>query len=137
LLHDLGKLFIAAAAPKEYRRITSDVATTGTRPWLVETEILGCGHAEIGAYLLGIWGLPAVIVEAVAWHHHPSDSPVTEFSPLAAVHVASVFHAQLHPEYNQGDPHLDDEFLERIGLADRQAEWMQICKEQLAEERTK
>jgi len=137
LLHDVGKLVISSADTKAYRTITGAVAATGARPWLIENEILGCGHSEIGAYLLGIWGLPSLIVEAVAWHHHPSDSPVTEFSPLTAVHVASVFHAQLHPEFAQGNPELDEEFLKRIGLADRQAEWMQICKEQLAEERTK
>lgn len=134
LLHDLGKLVIATADPKTYRRIAGTAAATGTRPWLIENDVLGCSHAEIGAYLLGIWGLPSMIVEAVAWHHHPSDSPVTEFSPLTAVHVGSVFHSQLHPEYKQGDPQLDEKFLERIGLAERQAEWMEICREQLAEE---
>jgi putative nucleotidyltransferase with HDIG domain len=133
LLHDLGKLVIATAEPKTYRGIAAIAAATGARPWRIENDVLGCSHAEIGAYLLGIWGLPSTIVEAVAWHHHPSDSPVTEFSPLTAVHVASVFHSQWHPEYKQGDPQLDQEFLERIGLAERQAEWIQICTEQLAE----
>ena len=33
--------------------------------------MLGVTHAEIGAYLLGIWGLPYSIVEAVAHHHTP------------------------------------------------------------------
>jgi HD-like signal output (HDOD) protein len=133
LLHDVGKLVIASADPKAYRRIADAAAATETRPWMIECEVLGCGHAEIGAYLLGIWGLPSLIVEAVAWHHHPSDSPVTEFSPLTAVHVASAFHSQLHPEFTAGNPHLDEEFLERIGLAGRQAAWKQGCSEQLAE----
>ena len=29
-------------------------------------------HAEIGAYLLAIWGLPYAVVEAVAHHHRPT-----------------------------------------------------------------
>jgi HD-like signal output (HDOD) protein len=135
LLHDVGKLVIASADPKAYRKIVDTATATETRPWRIECEVLGCGHAEIGAYLLGIWGLPSVIVEAVAWHNHPSDSPVTEFSPLAAVHVASVFHEQMHPEFKIGDPHLDEVFLERIGLADRKAAWWQGCNEHLAEGR--
>jgi putative nucleotidyltransferase with HDIG domain len=133
LLHDVGKLVISSADPKAYRSIADTVAATGSRPYLIENEILGCSHAEVGAYLLGLWGLPSVIVEAVAWHHHPSDSPVSEFSPLTAVHVGSVFHAQIQPEYRQENSNLDGEFLERIGLADRQAEWMHVCREQLAE----
>ncbi|MGA9669906.1 MAG: response regulator [Terracidiphilus sp.] len=129
LLHDVGKLVIASADPRTFRKIADTAAATGTRPWLVENELLGCGHAEIGAYLLGIWGLPTVIVEAVAWHQHPSESPVTEFSPLAAVHAASVIHARMHPEFKNGNREMDQAFLERIGLADRQAEWMDRCSE--------
>jgi HD-like signal output (HDOD) protein len=129
LLHDVGKLVIASADPLSYRSILEISSSTGTRPWLVEREVLGCSHAEVGAYLLGIWGLPASIVEAVAWHHHPSESPVTEFSPLAAVHVASILHSRMHPEHEHGSPSLDQEFLERIGLAERQEIWMEVCSE--------
>jgi len=46
---------------------------------------------------LGSMGLPNEIVEAVAWNHRPLDSPVTEFSTLAAVHVANAIDAQQHP----------------------------------------
>ena len=43
--------------------------------WLVlagaAPEGQGATHAEVGAYLLGLWGLPFQIVEAVANHHAP------------------------------------------------------------------
>jgi HD-like signal output (HDOD) protein len=133
LLHDIGKLVMASSDPKGYREIEELAISTGTDQYLVETEVLGCCHAEIGAYLLGIWGLPAPIVEAVAWHHRPSESPITQFSPLTAVHVASAFHARTHPEFRHTDSHLDQVFLERIGLANRQELWMQRCAEQSAE----
>jgi HD-like signal output (HDOD) protein len=133
LLHDVGKLVIATADPKVYRKIAKGAIGTEVRPWQIEKELLGCSHAEIGAYLLGIWGLPSTIVEAVAWHHEPSESPVTEFSPLTAVHVSSVFHAQLHPELNLRDANLDEAFLERLGLAGRQAAWIEACRQRLAE----
>jgi HD-like signal output (HDOD) protein len=129
LLHDIGTLVIASADPLSYRRILDVSSSTGTRPWLVEREILGCSHAEVGAYLLGIWGLPASIVEAVAWHHHPSESPVAEFSPLAAVHAASILHADMYPEHKHGSPGLDQVFLERLGLTERQEIWMNACIE--------
>ncbi|MGA7341920.1 MAG: response regulator [Terracidiphilus sp.] len=135
LLHDIGKLVIASADPTGYRKIEGRAISTGTAQWLVETEVLGCSHAEIGAYLLGIWGLPASIVEAAAWHHRPSESPVDKFSPLAAVHVASAFDAQFHPEFTHLDPNLDQAFLDRIGLAGRLDAWMECCREQLSERR--
>ena len=31
-----------------------------------EKRIIGTSHAEIGAYVLGLWNLPPVIIEAVA-----------------------------------------------------------------------
>lgn len=129
LLHDVGKLVIASTDPAEYRRILDLTASGEMSLWHVERKVLGCSHAEIGAYLLGIWGLPAAIVEAVAWHHYPLESPVRDFSPLTAVHVASAFHAQLHPEFINGDPNLEQAFLERLGLADRQEAWMDRCIE--------
>jgi len=38
---------------------------------VVEREHLGTTHADIGAYLLGLWGLPYDVIEAVARHHTP------------------------------------------------------------------
>jgi HD-like signal output (HDOD) protein/CheY-like chemotaxis protein len=133
LLHNIGKLVMASADPKEYRMSENLAFSTGREQCLLETETLGCSHEEVGAYLLGLWGLPSSIIEAVAWHHHPSASPVKKFSPLAAVHVASAFHAQVYPAFRRWAPDLDHEFLERIGLGGRQELWMQLCSEQIAE----
>ena len=129
LLHDIGKLIMAAADPKEYRRIEDIAIATATDQCQVEAQVWGCTHAQVGAYLLGIWGLPEAIVEAVAWSHNPSASPVTEFSPLAAVHVASALDAQVRPEYKQSDSEVDEVFLERIGLTNRLGLWKQRCAE--------
>ena len=48
------------------------------------------GVTEVGAYLLGLWGLPSPVVEAVAWHHRPRDCPQQTFSALTAVHAANI-----------------------------------------------
>jgi hypothetical protein len=53
--------------------------------------VLGASHAEIGAYLLGIWGFPAPVVEAVAHHHAPSRVPPHGFDTLSAVCIAHAF----------------------------------------------
>lgn len=133
LLHDIGKLIMASAGPENYRRIVATAASTGTRLDIVEFQEFGCTHAEVGAYLLGVWGLPNVIVEAVAWHHRPLDSPVTEFSPLAAVHVASAFDAQLRPDCGYVDSNIDYAFLNRMGRDNRLECWKQQCVEQASE----
>ena len=133
LLHDIGMLIMASADAEEYRRIIDIATSTATPLAVVEFQEFGCSHAEVGAYLLGVWGLPAPIVEAVAWNHRPSASPVTEFSPLAAVHVASAINAQLHPELEYMDANIDRAFLDRLGLAGQLDCWTQCCAEQASE----
>lgn len=134
LLHDIGKLVMASADARQYRMIENVALATETDQCTVETEVFGCSHPEIGGYLLSLWGIPSHIVEAVAWHDHPSRSPVTKFSPLTAVHVANTFHRQLDPASGQSNRTLDEAFLERIGMADRQEYWMQLCAKQLVGE---
>jgi len=133
LLHDIGKLIMASSGPENYRRILATATSTGTRLDVLELEEFGCTHAEVGAYLLGVWGLPNVIVEAVAWNHRPLDSPVTKFSPLAAVHVASAIDAQLHPDRGYMDSNIDQVFLDRMGLGHRLEDWTQCLTEQPSE----
>ena len=72
-LHDVGKLVLASRLPERFIAVV-DRASRDQRPfWVVEEEIFGVTHAQIGAYLLGLWGLPAALVSAVAGHHRPPD----------------------------------------------------------------
>jgi hypothetical protein len=48
----------------------------------------GATHAEIGAYLLGLWGLPYSIVEAVALHHTPMTVTPAGYDLLGALAVS-------------------------------------------------
>ena len=66
LLHDIGKLLIAANMPDEYQSVTDHMSANGCSMASSENQIIGTTHAAIGAYLLGLWGLPDPIIEAVA-----------------------------------------------------------------------
>ena len=80
-------------------------------------------HAEVGAYLLDLWGLPAPLVEAVALHHQPSLANDSEFSSLTAVHAANVFAHEATGVGAGVDEHLDLPYLESLGLGDRPETW--------------
>lgn len=129
LLHDIGKLIIASSNSELARTIPDIASASGKTVWQVEIEMLGCTHAEVGAYLLGIWGLPFPIVEAVAWHHRPSESAASEMSPLAAVHVANALEARSHGQAPDYDQVIDTAFLERIGRLHRLEAWTEACDE--------
>ena len=128
LLHDVGKLIIAHCDRNLPCAISKVAADGGISTLKAEMEILGCTHAEVGAYLLGIWGLPFPIVEATAWHHHPSDSAATDFSPLAAVHVANVLAGREHKQSTFADEEIENDFIERIGCEARIRDWTEVCE---------
>ena len=123
LLHDVGKLALASMLPEKYEIVLSTAKRDGAGLAKVENEILGCNHAGVGAYLLGLWGLPDRIVDAVAWHISPSLSMQSEFSPLAAVHVASICHEEHSPSWLRDGMPLDECFLGELGFADKVKQW--------------
>lgn len=88
LLHDIGYWILSNECQAE---LTGSVALAISEKiplYEAETRIIGASHAQVGAYLLGLWGLPYPVIEAVAHHHTPLSVPQAEFDPLAAVAVA-------------------------------------------------
>ena len=71
LLHDIGYWILLQISSQDLTRAWTVSRRTGRALTDVEREMFGTTHAEIGAYILGLWGLPFVIVEAVALHHDP------------------------------------------------------------------
>ena len=88
LLHDIGYWVLAQECPTDLRRAVELAASRAIPLFVAEKEVIGASHAEIGAYLLGIWGLPYPVVEAVAHHHQPERVTQTEFDVLAALVTA-------------------------------------------------
>ena len=124
LLHDVGKLILSSVYKGEWTRICERAAEEEAPSLAFERAVLGCTHAAVGAYLLGLWGLPDPIVEAVAWHHQPSEAAPKNFSALIAVHAANYYDHRRHFYPGAGDkPTLDEALLADIGLADRPAIW--------------
>jgi len=129
LLHDVGKLILAANLPDEYRRVREMAEREGYALSMVEELEFGATHAGLGAYLLGIWGLPESIVQAVAFHHEPANCPATgTFNAIGAVHVANVL---VHEESGNGEisDEIDEDYLEALGLTSRVPRWRELCDE--------
>jgi putative nucleotidyltransferase with HDIG domain len=89
LLHDIGKLIFASRLPEDYAAATKRAIASQKPLWIVEREVFSATHAEIGAYLLSIWGLPTPIVDATAFHHNPAATTEDGFCALTAVHAAN------------------------------------------------
>jgi HD-like signal output (HDOD) protein len=106
LLHDIGYWVLAQECPQDLTRAVELAVSQDIPLHAAEYQVLGASHAEIGAYLLGIWGLPYPVVEAVAHHHQPERVTQTEFDVLSALVIghalvaddASVFNAVVPPD---------------------------------------
>jgi HD-like signal output (HDOD) protein/CheY-like chemotaxis protein len=133
-LKDIGALVLISHQPDEFRRIVELARTSGRPLWQVEGEVLGVTHFEIGAYLLGIWGLPHGVVEPVAYHHAPQRVTPTELDPLCAVHVATALAQEVDPpdrsRHIGGGVALDAVLLERLNLTPLLPSWRQIAAEE-------
>lgn len=128
LLHDVGYLVLATGLPQDYGRIVK-LAREQERPvWECERQEFGATHAELGAYLLGLWGFATPVIEAVALHHRPSAAAGHGFSPVLAVHVAdALVHGQDKAIPETAGLELDLELLATLGLQDRLEQWKAKC----------
>jgi HD-like signal output (HDOD) protein/CheY-like chemotaxis protein len=121
MLHDTGKLALAANFPREYGAAVEAAGKPSGSLHEAEEKYFGAGHAEIGGFLLGLWGLPAPIVDAVTWHHEPQRCPDETFGPLACVHAANAWIREGCE--GAGATALDKVYFEKLGLAGRLQDW--------------
>jgi len=129
LLHDVGKLILRVNVPDRYREVERTMAANNCDLLTAEQQIFGTTHAEVGAYLLGLWGLPDGIVEAVAFHHRPAACVSDGFTSLAAVHVVNCLEKATptnHPARHANE--VNEAYLEQAGLADRLEAWRELIE---------
>lgn len=130
MLHDLGKLLLLNAPG--YAGMVRRLVDYYKCPVVdAEYRALGTSHAEVGAYLLGLWGLPEPVVRAVAFHHLPSKANllrgvVGAFTPLAAVHVANAFLPVKPKAIEMVKADLDNAWIEKNHFENRIDDWLSV-----------
>lgn len=132
LLHDMGKLVLAVRSPKHFERAVQGASEERQPLYLVEQQLIGVSHAEVGAYLLGIWGLPTPVVEAVAHHHDPNRIPHDALDAVGIVHIANALAHEhpVHAPFAGPMPHqaLDVAYVESVGMTDSVEEWHEMAE---------
>jgi putative nucleotidyltransferase with HDIG domain len=131
LLHDIGKLVLAARLPEQLERALQASLEQNRPLHIVEEEMTGTSHAEIGAYLLRLWGLPASIVAAVSQHHHAARAIAdTPLDISLAVHIADMLeHATAGQSGNVWQATLDDLCRDSAEWSGSLPEWRETAQE--------
>jgi len=129
LLHDVGKLVIAERTPAHFARVLAQSEEEGRPFHEIEEHFTHISHAEVGAYLLGLWGLPYSVVEAVAHHHHPRLVPQVGIDMILVVYVSNIL-AQECAALAGGPPALplDMDLLEQNKAVSFLPEWRKIAE---------
>lgn len=120
LLHDAGLLVLASCAPQRLERA---LELARARAWplhAAELALHGSSHAEVGAYVLGLWGLPAALVDGVAAHHRSDELALGLSAPAHVLRLVETLLPEPHelPVAGSADPHA----LQALGLAGRAEE---------------
>jgi len=132
MLHDVGKLILAAKFSDGFENTLAQAEKQNCPLYKVEERERGFSHAEIGAYLLGLWGLPYNVVEAVAFHHTASQAAGQDLDAVSGVHVADLLaHEIEEPPSGEGAEappaeNRDAEF-QGLGVMENLAEWRAIA----------
>jgi putative nucleotidyltransferase with HDIG domain len=117
MLHDVGKVVFAtrAGAPGHDPVAAVEEATAQ----------MEAHHAEVGAYLLGLWGFPNSIVEAVAFHHSPRLASGDGLTVPRLIHIADrLAHKREQQDAGAVERGLEPDLLETLGLVDHWSEWL-------------
>lgn len=121
MLHDIGRLVFAARCDSVSGASIGSAMEGGA----AQVEKL---HAEVGGYLLGLWGFPSHIVAAVAQHHTPSLRADTGLDLTVLVHIAD----RLTQWQGAGTPNaqalgIEAGLLENLRLSDHLPEWAAVA----------
>jgi HD-like signal output (HDOD) protein len=131
LLHDIGRLVLASKMPDKFCAVLAHAKERGCELFEAEEHLLGTSHAEIGACLLGLWGVPNLAVEAIAHHHRPTRIPHCGFDSSVALYVADLLAHELdaHPQDLIGSElaESDRACLETVGILHRFAEFRKLA----------
>ncbi|MEK7795014.1 MAG: response regulator [Candidatus Hydrogenedentota bacterium] len=135
LLHDIGLLILASQLPEKLADIFARAKAENKTVVDAEKLEIGASHADIGGYLLDLWGLPTPIVTGITYHFYPSTRPEAvyldeeeaEFEALTAVHVANYFCEEQDASPDELITPIDMNYLEEIGLGDRVGSWYDAC----------
>lgn len=119
ILHQLGQLVLAANLPATYAKL---LATASNHDELIaaERKELGVSHGEVAGYLLGLWGLPSPVVQAITLHDDPLDEADVDWTPRMLLRIAVALRSE--------DASRLEEEAAACGRADRLEQWFGVAQ---------
>ena len=117
IIHDIGRLAIYRMMPDAAQEMILRCRVSNEPLCLVEKEMIGFDHADLGRALAQLWNLPASLEEMIACHHFPLEAG-QYIVESCIVHTADyVVHSmQLGDSGEQYIPPLDNKVCKLTGI---------------------
>jgi HD-like signal output (HDOD) protein len=132
MIHDIGRLVIYKKIPETAQEMILRCRDSKEPLYLVEKEVLGFDHSDLGRMLAQSWNLPPSLKEVLAYHHFPLEARLYPIE-TCVIHIADyIAHAiQLGDSGEQYIPPLEEGVWE---LADIPASVLSSASDQLRNE---
>lgn len=129
LLNEIGDIVILSELPADYREIYKEIKEKNISHLEAEEAVLGVNHGEIGAYLLGIWGLKDCITEAIAYFMNPIACCNMENQLLPVLHFSWASALAFCKDGNDTEmKSLSIDYMEKCGKKDNIPVWKELCR---------
>ncbi|MCJ2164765.1 MULTISPECIES: response regulator [unclassified Pseudodesulfovibrio] len=99
LLHDIGKLILASSFPEKYAEVIRKATQSKISLCQSEMEVFGTTHAQIGAYLMGLWGMSGEVVRGIGLHHKHTQYDMSVPMFLSVANTIDHHFVTIHPDY--------------------------------------
>ncbi len=93
-LLDIGKIVLSRFAEGQFQQVAKKAEDNNIPFNIVEQEVLGFGHPQVGGRVIKKWNLPSSLVEAVQYHHQPNKAE-TNKTLTYIVHFADAISCML------------------------------------------
>lgn len=131
LLHDIGRVVLAQAKGAAYGQLFNQALSTGADVTEREKAAYGFTHADVGACLMESWKLPALLVQAVRFHHRPTLAGLAKKAAAGVCVGNALAHVFEHPADDLAGNNAElQSGLELLGLSSRH---MELYDEQMQE----
>ena len=131
LLHDIGRVVLAQAKGAEYGQLFNQAARAGADATQREKTAYGFTHADVGACLMESWKLPALLVQAVRFHHQPALAGAARKTAAGVCVGNALAHIFEHPAANLAGT--NDELQSAMELLNLSSRHLELYDEQMQE----
>jgi putative nucleotidyltransferase with HDIG domain len=134
ILHDLGKLILVQNFQDDYAEVLDQCRRRPRPLWELESERFGASHAELGAYLMGLWGIGDEVVNAIAHHHQPPLTGVPGRVTAVGYAANALEHRLSTGPAEEPAAAISPEVLKQLNIAERMPAWEETCRKMRLEE---